>query len=347
MTDVAHDENDDAIVCANPDCQVAKDGKCVEGFELRACPHYGHHPEEVDDEETASEQPATDTAVGLPGADTLTPEQVERLLRSGDTRIIAIIGPSDAGKTSLIASLYDLFQEGPVAGIDFARSRSLHAFEHACHDARVASRRGVPHINRTPRGEVRFYHLDIGGGLAGDALALALGDRAGEEYRGAADDTSVVASFPEVQRADSLTLLVDGERLLDTGARHNLRHEITMILQALVDGDGAKIGQRLALVLTKIDAVQASHGSERAQADFIALLASLRRLFGVVFPNIEAFQIAASPKTDAISRGTGIPELLKFWLGAATASPTLPSSRPAFARAFMRLQPLDEPEGDA
>lgn len=341
------DDDDDVVVCANPDCRVAEDGKCVEGFELNACPHYGHLPEGVDDEEIVNEAPEPNGAIGLPGADTLTPEQVARLLRAGDTRIIAIIGPSDAGKTSLIASLYDLFQEGSVAGTEFARSRSLHAFEHACHDARAASRRGVPHINRTPRGEVRFYHLDLGGGAAGDALALALGDRAGEEYRGAADDTSIVAAFPEIRRADSLTLLVDGERLLDSGARHNLRHEVTMILQALIDGGGVKTGQRLALVLTKIDTVQASPEGERAEADFKALYENLARLFGTTFPNIETFRIAASPKTAAVARGTGIPDLLTFWLGAAAAPPTLPSSRPAFARAFARLRPIDEPEVDA
>jgi hypothetical protein len=337
---------DDVVVCANPDCRVAEDGKCVEGFELNACPHYGHLPKAVDDEEITTEAPESDEAVGLPAADTLTPEQVSGLLRAGETRVIAIIGPSDAGKTSLIASLYDLFQEGSVAGIDFARSRSLHAFEHACHDARAASRRDVPHINRTPRGEVRFYHLDIGGGAAGDALALALGDRAGEEYRGAADDTSVVAVFPEIQRADSLTLLVDGERLLDAGARHNLRQEVTMILQALIDGGGVKTGQRLALVLTKVDAVQASPNRARAEADFEALCANLGRLFGTVFTTIEAFRTAASPKNNTIARGTGVPELLTFWLGAATAAPTLPSHRPTFARAFARLRPTDEPEAD-
>lgn len=344
---VDDDGDEDVVVCANPDCRAAEDGKCVEGFELTACPHYGHLPEAADDEGTAGEAPEFGTAVGLPGADTLMPEQVSRLLRAGDTRIIAIIGPSDAGKTSLIASLYDLYQGGAVAGTEFARSRSLHAFEHACHDARAASRRNVPHINRTPRGEVRFFHLDIGGGAAGDALALALGDRAGEEYRGAADDASAVSAFPEIRRADTLTLLIDGERLLDVGARHNVRHEVTMILQALIDGGGVKTGQQLALVLTKIDAVQASPEGARAEADFETLCAKLARLFGVVFPEIEAFRIAASPKNHSVARGIGIPELLTFWLRAVAPLPTSPSSRPAFSRAFGRLRPIDEPEIDA
>jgi hypothetical protein len=334
--------NDVGVICANPDCRIAETGKCVEGFETGKCPHFGHAPADVG--ETESETSKTE-GVRLPSADTLTVADAAGLLRAGDTRIIAIIGPSDAGKTSLIASLYDLFQEGPVSGVEYARSLTLHAFEHTCHDARAASRRNVPHINRTPRGEVRFYHLDLGRGPAGGALTLAMGDRAGEEYRSAADDSSIVTAFPEVRRADSLTVLVDGERLLDAGARHNLRSEITMMLQALVDGGAVQIGQRLALVLTKMDLVQASPNQIRAEGDFTGLLASIERLFGHVFSAIQAFKIAASPKTEPLPRGTGVPELLAFWLEPAVAVPTPAPPRPAFARAIARLRPLDELEG--
>ena len=42
------------------------------------------------------------------------------------------------------------------------------------------------------------------------------------------------------------------------GARHNVRSEIVLMLQALHDGDALRVGSRLALVLTKLDAVQDS-----------------------------------------------------------------------------------------
>lgn len=335
------------VVCANPDCQVAETGKCVEGLETAKCPHFGHEAAVETSDHAAPEDPTVDEGIRLPGSGTLTTGDAARLLRGGEARVIAIIGPSDSGKTSLIASLYDLLQEGPVAKVEYARSLSLHAFEHTCHDARAASRRKIPHINRTPRGEVKFYHLDVSGGPAGERLTLILGDRAGEEYRGAADDISAVESFPEVWRADTLTVLVDGERLLDAGARHNLRSEITMMLQALVDGGAVRAGQRLALVLTKIDLVQASPHRERVDGDFGALCADLERLFGKIFPGIAQVRIAASPKVDGVMRGAGVPELLAFWLDPAMPMPTKAQSRPKFARAFAQVQPLAEREADA
>lgn len=335
------------VICANPDCQVAETGKCVEGFETSTCPHFGRPPAGVHHDEVPSDEPRVSGGVRLPISDTLVVADTNKLLRAGDTRVIAIVGPSDAGKTSLIASLYDLFQAGPVLGIDYARSLTLHAFERTCHDARAASRRGVPHVNRTPRGEVRFYHLHLGGGSAGKDLALAIADRAGEEYRSATDDLSIVSDFPEVHRADSLTALVDGERLLDTGERHNVRSEITMMLQALVDAHAVQEGQRFALVLTKMDLLQSLPNKDRADRDFENLFSSLQHLFGHFFSAFQSFRVAASPKSDIVPRGDGVPQLLMFWLHQALAAPTPPMPRPMSARAFARLRPIDESKGDA
>lgn len=325
------------IICANPDCRIADTGKCVEGMERDKCPHYGHAPAE------RNEVPEADSGIPLSAGGTLTPVETARLLRAGEARVISVIGPSDAGKTSLIAGLYDLFQNGPVADLAFAGSLSLHEFEHVCHDARAASRRDTPHISRTPRGEVRFYHLDLVSPTYG-RLSLALGDRAGEEYRGAIDDISVVADFIEIPRADTLTLLVDGERLLDVGARHNLRSEIDLILQALIEAGAVATRPRLAIVLTKLDVVQASADRARTEADFAALVANIFNTFSGSFSQIQAFRVAASPKDDSVQRGTGVPELLTFWLESPPVPPTAAPSAQGASRIFGRLKEREDAE---
>jgi hypothetical protein len=197
-------------------------------------------------------------------------------------------------------------------------------------------------MSRTPRGDVRFYHLEIGGGAAGTRLALLLGDRAGEEYREAADDVTIVTRFGEIERADTVTVLVDGERLLG-GTRHNLRSDVIMMLQGLRDGGGLRPGVRLALVLTKLDAIRAAVEAERALRDFQILVSDVQRLFGNELGQIEAFKVAASPKTDALPRGTGVGGLLLFWLGGAAAVTGIETERPVHERAFARLRPREEP----
>lgn len=328
-----NDGTQSEIVCANPDCKVAEDGKCVEGVDRDKCTFYGRSA-------AAEAVPAAKTpGLQLPSAASLDMEQASWVLCAGITHVTAIVGPRGAGKTSLIGGLYDLFQDGPIDDVMFVGSRSLHAFELCCHDARAASRRNTPHTERTGRGEVRFYHVDLC--FEGDRrAALLLADRAGEEYLEAVDDISTVASFPEISRADSIVFLVDGERLLDDEARHNVRSNTVMIIQALIDGGGLQKAVRCAVVLTKIDSVEDSEQRLRAKADFGFIVADIRRLFTRNFLEVAEFEIAAFPKSESVQRGSGIARLLTYWL-----QPIAPDSIGTFipsesSRMFGRLKPL-------
>ena len=334
------DERQD-IVCSNPDCRVAETDRCVEGLEFDACPYYGRKAGESS-EISIPEEEDEGESISLPSGNTLSPTEASGILRQGPARVIAVIGPINSGKTSLIASLYDQFQEGGIEQVEFSCSQTLQAFEHTCHDARAMSRRGTPHTNRTPLGEVSFYHLEVIGGPAGEKVALLLGDRSGEEYEAVADDVSVVASFCEVSRSDSLTILVDGERLLG-GERHNLHSNIIMMLQALRDGCGLPKDARLALVLTKLDAVNGVPESTIALRAFQRLFEDVQRLFSDVLKTIESFHVAASPKSNALPRGTGVGALLSFWIETPISPVSVKLQRPNYARAFARLRPLEEP----
>ena len=334
--------------CRNVDCRVSKNGRCVEGFELAVCPHY-MRLERVDSEGGSrtghDHSDRSAESIRLAASDALTAGQASALLRAGDARVISIVGPLQSGKTSLIAGVYDLFQEGPVNEMRFSRSRTLHAFERTCHDVRSASRRGAPHMYRTPRGTVRFFDLQVCmacGGVDGDGISLIMGDRSGEEYGEATAHASVFRGFPEITGADSFSVLVDGERLLDTGERHNVSNEAILTLQALRDGDALRTGSRVALVLTKLDIVQGSCLAQRASNDFGRLFSRLCGLYGDVFSTIEPFKVAASPMPNTLKRGTGVPDLLSFWMRPADLPAPSGRPSPSSGRAFARLIPPDD-----
>ncbi|MEH6784417.1 MAG: hypothetical protein V7688_11080 [Alcanivorax jadensis] len=263
-------------------------------------------------------------------------------LRKGSSRVIAVLGPSDSGKTSLISSVYELFQISPIGDVAFVGSHTLHAFEMSCHDARSASRRSEPYTNRTPHGEVTFYHLQVGSVSTEQHTALLLADRAGEQYLSAASDIGVVENFLEVHRADVLTILVDGGRLLDNGDRHNVISDTKMMLQGLIDGGGLKQIKHLALCLTKTDAVSASSHQNRVLEDFDGLGEFVMRSCETYFDKIECFHLAASPKTNGFARGTGVSSLLSFWLGPVAASKSDMPGNLKFNRPFTALQPISE-----
>jgi hypothetical protein len=184
--------------------------------------------------------------------------------------------------------------------------------------------------------------MALAGGAAGQGVTLLLADRKGEEYRAVTDDVTNAAALHEIPRADTITVLVDGERLLDDGMRHNLRSDIALIIQSMVDAGAIFRGQRIALVLTKLDSICDSPLEARAERDFDSLHAHLVDIAGEHVSVIEKFKIAAYSKTTNIPRGEGLAPLLDFWLAPVPEAEPVRVVMPKFKRAVARLLPLPE-----
>jgi hypothetical protein len=327
--------------CANPDCQVAMDGRCVEGIaDLEACPHYGRAVLII--EETRPEGPTTlNRGLRLPDAEALSVSGAQAILRNQACSVIAIIGPHDSGKTSLIGSIYDLFQRGPVGEYAFAGSTTLHSFERACHDSRTASNREEPHMERTGTGEATYFHLDLVQKESQSKRAALFANRAGEDYMDTHSDPDLAKTFAELPRSDTLTLLADGMKLLDDCERHLVREDICQSIRAFYEAGQTRTWQRLAVVLTKVDAVRGMQEKcERALRHFDSIVMDVREQFLNDFVEIQAFQVAASPKNETAERGEGMVELLSYWMSAPGCSHVKVSSMTTLPlRSFGRLRP--------
>ncbi|AUQ49032.1 hypothetical protein PhaeoP83_00724 [Phaeobacter inhibens] len=312
---------DTEIVCANRECRIAQSGKCIEGHDdLSICPFYGRVPEEIDDEQDDDDQDAVDAfdGVHLPDALPLDRGGTDKIIAKLPARMIGVIGGHDAGKTSVIAGLYDLFQLGPVSNNIFAGSSTLHGFESICHDARAASERNEPHSERTKRGEVRFYHIDV---RRNDALqSLLIADRSGEEYEEVADLAANATDMFELRRADVITILVDGRRLASPSDRADVMGSIPLIIMGMVENGAFLRKPSLAIVLTKDDAVQASTRKERVEQDFRAIAKGVQDEFADHFGEFGSFVTCASPADTNVVRGAGLDKLLDFWM-KPTAQP--------------------------
>lgn len=342
---MAVDGNTNPVVrCGNPECKVAIDSKCMEGIaDPSNCPHYGKAlivVEASDGEAMMAVAPG----VRLPHADALSATEAELVLRTKDSNLVALVGPHDAGKTSLIAAVYELFQLGPIGQYQFGGSVTLHAFEKTAHDARSESRRNAPYTERTKLGELTFYHLDLVN-LDGSSRRCALfANRAGEDYMDTQKNQDLAKGYSELPRSDTLTVLVDGEKLLLSAERQLARRDALLTLRALVEAGVTRQWQRLALVLTKVDAVRlAEKGAPEALRFFENLATSMSTEYGSHFVEFKPFQVAASPKSNKAVRGEGVAALLDFWMKPPARNEhgtTVLTSRPA-ARAFGRLRVIE------
>ena len=306
---------DTDVICANRQCRIAQGGKCIEGHDdLAKCPYYGREPEEVDNEQSDGGQDADGAfnGVHLPAALQLDSGGADNVLIMLPSRMIGVIGAYDSGKTSVIAGLFDLFQMGPVSNVTFAGSSTLHGLEIICHDARVASERDEPHSERTKRGEVRFYHIDVRHDGALQSLLIA--DRSGEEYEEVADLAANATGMFELRRADVITVLVDGKRLASPSDRADVMGAIPLIIQGMVENGAFVRRPNLAIVLTKDDAVQASPRKDRVEQDFRAIVEGVRDKFTDHFGEFGSFVTSASPKDTNVVRGAGLSDMLNFWM---------------------------------
>jgi hypothetical protein len=319
--------------CSNTDCNLAVDGRCVEDYPLEECPHVVSLDVEDIEEVDEPQAPEPPTSVPLALGEALARSDASDLQRRRASRAVGIVAPNDAGKTSLIASVYDLLQNGPIAGVGFAGSSTLIGFEKVCHDARTSSRRELPHMERTSAGaDATFFHLDLRPEDQ-DVVSLFIADRSGEDYLAAADDLSRANGFFELRRADVLTVLVNGDYLASSAQRHETRAITPQLVDALLEAGVVRSGCRLAIVLTKQDVVLASPHAARVQADFDELVDSIVADHATHFREIERFVVAASPRNAAhVGKGQGVGRLVHFWLRAAAEADSIPPPSSASTR---------------
>lgn len=318
-----------------PQCKVAEPGgRCMDDITpVTECKHLittanstrsnieatavtDNRAKEDTDDEVAIEDFDPDKHVHLSsGLELSTAEAAAVLNREGGT-VVAFIGFRETGKTSLFSSLYNLFQYGPIDGLYFAGSDTLVAFEERCHDTRLASGRDIPVTSRSEKKGVHYLHMKVVDSKAGNqALTFLFADRSGEYFKDATNDTAVCAEFVELPRADSIVLLVDGEKILRREERHVVLSNCGALVKTLIDNGRLTAKDRVDVVLSKVDSIQSALDADKDAT--LAAYASFTDNFKTRFANklleISFWEVAACPKSGGLKVGTGIESLIRNW----------------------------------
>lgn len=278
----------------------------------------------------ARAKPAVVSPVDLPSGDELSVVQAAELRRTVGGVLVALAGDQDVGKTTLIASLYDRFLDGPWAKFRFAGSETLVGFEKRLHLARMAGGQGKQDTPRTSNtSPLHFLHLSLVPVAAGNRQHLILADLSGERFREAADSQdSCRKELGHIKYADRLAVCLDGEKLTDLRARNAAISLVKGLLGNLLEVGHLDRTSVVDVLFTKWDLVLSDQKSDVHRAFIDKVEAMLRKEFAERLGSLTFFRVAARPDEKS---GLGLCHqmdvVLSHWF---EPQPTIPTPRLQF-----------------
>lgn len=331
-----------ASVCRIADCPVRVTGKCVRRFDpVDSCPDFGPQDDISKGIATVDEAPTQQSRpepVRLPSGEIMHLLDAAQLQRTEIPRIIAVVGEQQAGKSTLIASIYQLFCKGPVAEHWFAGSETLCAFSKRHHLSLLSSNRTVPTTPRTSRGDpVGFLHLKLRPIRGGSILHLLISDRSGEAFDAARTDTSLISKLVEIQQASRVCFLFDGARLLEADQRASYTRRFRQMIRALHDNGALKQGVPIEILTTKIDRIQSSPQADKILPILLDHEVRLVTDFGAIGLDISCYRICALPRADYSLGYPGLEDTFRRWTTPRIASDVRPIAVPDAVRQVDRL----------
>jgi hypothetical protein len=289
--------------------------------------------------------------VALPSGEPLAADGLRSVTARDQTTVVLLAGPVASGKTTIIVSLYELFNQGPVGGLLFGGSATLAGFERVCHAGREVSGSSVPDTIRTnPASGAAFLHLrvaDVSTGMPRPS-SLLISDVTGEAFEDARDAAEpTVIHRPLWRRANVICLVLDGHRLSNIAKRQVVRTEARSLLRAARDSKLMVGNCRLSVVTTKWDLVT----TVDTENFIVETESQLKDQYAGDFASVTLHRIAARPVSNRVPYAYGVPALLTEWTSRPTPKAVIakPPMAPAggigeFANAFWKQEsgPLAE-----
>src|SRR6266849_823521 len=282
--------------------------------------------------------------VAIPSGEALAADALRTVTARDETTVILLAGPIGCGKTTILISLYELFNEGPVGGLLFGGSATLAGFERICHPGRVTSGLSAPDTVRTSRSSgAAFLHIrvtDTSGGPPRTSSVL-VSDVTGEAFVEARDVSEpTIITRPLWRRAGLICVVLDGEGMSLTTKRHAVRAGARSLLRSAHESNLIPHNCRLALITTKWDLVKPGDAE-----DFVTETESLLvKQYASSFESVSCHRIAARPTSNRVPYAYGVPRLLTEWVSRDRSKPAIAmpdtvkdSGLNDFSRAFWQL----------
>jgi hypothetical protein len=310
------------IHCDQLGCNVAVDGKCIDGFELGKCPHYKmlavNESEKVmtgSNVESNSKEPKASSFFEIYSGESLDINETVIVTSASPTKLIIIAGLPDFGKTTLLASIFDLFQrKQSFASYSFTGSKTLIGFERICHHSRIASERARPDTERTTNINPKFLHLGIKDAKSNTELLFT--DISGEYFR---DYISIsfdeCKKFEIAKRADHFVLIIDSDLLSTIESRQNTKTSSLIVLRSLIDAEMLNSDTYVQILFSKWDLLLDKEDKEDHIKYIDSTIEDIKRKFSMQLRNLSFHKIASRPiHPNELQQGFGFEDFFKIWV---------------------------------
>lgn len=241
----------------------------------------------------------------------LGPVAAERIAACSRATVVVLLGDANSGKTTLLASVYERFGLGRLAGHWFLGSKTLHGFELRCHRSRYGDGPGGESGGHTAGDAPPWLHLRTARQEEPRKIfELLLGDFSGEHHtRPLADGSRKPSEFVALKRADHICITVDGGRMARDYERDSEHRFILDLLDALLrEPDALSDPSAISFVVTKWDLIHRTGDDAREAVE--GLFKDLSTRFDGPFGYLET---AARSGADQFPIGFGIADLLTRW----------------------------------
>ncbi|CAE6879689.1 hypothetical protein ACOMICROBIO_LKFPLAJE_00119 [Vibrio sp. B1FIG11] len=300
--------------CTNPNCNYDVDGSCIDGLSLEECPSFNKgldleliSPEGIDNSEDFLAEPsAPESKVQLLGQKALTEDDASSTMKGFPSKVVSFVGQVGVGKTTLISSMYDVFNRKNQLNVRFGRSLSMYALEKLCHHARVTSNGAEVSTPRTTSADgVTFYNLSILDS-SDKRHEIYLADRSGESYSEMLNDTGLVKQYSELRRSDLICVLIDSSSLGNKAIRHRHKRQVINLIKALVSNLHPYGSYNFILLLTKYDLVEGTDNEDLCNTEIRLICQKIEQELAI---RLNCIRLSARPFLEEQEKPDSICEL--------------------------------------
>lgn len=273
------------LSCDNPDCAIAETGRCARAAEftdpIEECPELISVEEPSLVEAPVSIRPNSTAPSGQAtpwSGESLSPTECWDVLARSQPTIVAVAGPHDAGKTSLLVALFLQIANGALSDFPyrFASSRSLLGFHRlAQRAAQWSGEASEAIVDHTPANQSlgRFLHLGLRPAERADDrhLDVLLSDIPGEWFKTWSSAPASELRVQFVRRAHAVLVVADASK----AENRKYDAKIGQLIERIIDAR-----RQVALIFAKMDLVdQESPEDPLAEPAVWAALGKGRRVW--------------------------------------------------------------------